>query len=311
MRTLITGASGNFGSMTAQRLLERMDPRDLILVSRKPEKLSRYAALGCETRFADFDQPESLAPAMRGAEQMLLISGHKVGHRIKQHGDAIDAAKQVGVQRIVYTSYFGSDAGNTALVCIDHHGTEQLLKASGLHYTILRDGMYADSLFNAAMPAAIAAGKWHMCAGDGKVNLVDRVDCVDCAVAVLTAAGHEDKTYNIVGPELWSFPEMAALTAELSGRPVQVVQLSEAQMYTFLDSVGIPRTAVKEFNVGGFEWCSDDMVSYERETRNGRFAVLSDDVEHLLGRKPKSFRTFCTERVSVLRDLAARAAAAR
>ena len=151
MKTLITGASGNFGGMTVRRLLKAMDPADLILASRKPEKLAEYALLGCIVRFADFDQPESLVAAAQDAQQMLLISGHKVGHRIKQHGSAIKAAKQAGVRRIVYTSYFGSDAGNTALVCIDHHGTENLLKGSGLEYTILRDGMYAESIFNAAI----------------------------------------------------------------------------------------------------------------------------------------------------------------
>ena len=309
MKTLITGASGNFGGMTAQRLLRSVAPADLILASRKPEKLAQFAQLGCTVRFADFDQPESVAAAAQGAQQMLLISGHKVGHRIKQHGDAIGAAKQAGVRHIVYTSYFGSDAGNTALVCIDHHGTENILKSSGLEYTILRDGMYADSIFNAAMPAAIATGKWRMCAGDGQVNLVDREDCVDSAVGVLTTAGHANKTYNLVGPDLWSFPQMAQLTAELTGRPVEVIQLTEAGMYEFLDSVGIPRTAVNEFNVGGFEWCSDDMVSYERETRNGRFAVTSDDVRRLTGRAPKSFRDYCNERIDRLRELAARAAA--
>jgi len=176
MKTLITGASGNFGGMTVKRLLKSMHAGDLILASRQPEKLAEYAQLGCTVRFADFDEPGSLTAAAQDAQQMLLISGHKVGHRIKQHGNAIRAAKQAGVQRIVYTSYFGSDADNTALVCIDHHGTENILKGSGLEYTILRDGMYADSIFNAAMPAAIAAGKWHMCAGDGQVNLVDRED---------------------------------------------------------------------------------------------------------------------------------------
>jgi NAD(P)H dehydrogenase (quinone) len=102
---------------------------------------------------------------------------------------------------------------------------------------------------------------------------------------------------------------MAHLTAELTGRPVEIIQLTEAQMYEFLDSVGIPRTAVNEFNVGGFEWCSDDMISYERETRNGRFAVMSQDVRDLTGRPPKSFRAFCNERIDTLRRLAAQAAA--
>jgi NAD(P)H dehydrogenase (quinone) len=308
MKTLITGASGNFGGMTVKRLLKSMNPSDLILASRKPEKLAQYATLGCLVRFADFDEPESLVSAAEGAQQMLLISGHKVGHRIKQHGDAIGAAKQAGVQHVVYTSYFGSDAGNTALVCLDHHGTENILKGSGLRYTILRDGMYADSIFNAAMPAAIATGKWRMCAGDGQVNLVDREDCVDSAVTVLTTPGHDNTTYNLVGPDLWSFPQMAALTAELTGHPVEVIQLTEAEMYDFLDTVGIPRTAVNEFNVGGFEWCSDDMISYERETRNGRFAVMSDDVRRLTGRAPKSFRDFCNARMDQLRELASKAA---
>ena len=198
MKTLITGASGNFGGMTVKRLLKSMDPGDLILASRKPEKLAEYAQLGCTVRFADFDEPESLAVAAAGAEQMLLISGHKVGHRIKQHGNAISAAKRAGVQHIVYTSYFGSDAGNTAFVCIDHHGTENILtwKDSGLKYTILRDGMYADSIFNAAMPAAIATGKWRMCAGEGQVNLVDREDCRGQRRRLFAdyASGHANKT---------------------------------------------------------------------------------------------------------------------
>ena len=145
-----------------------------------------------------------------------------------------------------------------------------------------------------------------MCAGDGQVNLVDREDCVDSAVTVLTTSGHGNKTYNLVGPDLWSFPQMAALTAELTGRPVEVIQLTEPGMYDFLDSVGIPRTAVNEFNVGGFEWCSDDMVSYE-ETRNGRFAVMSDDVRRLTGQSTKSFRDFCNERIGKLLELAAKA----
>jgi NAD(P)H dehydrogenase (quinone) len=308
MKTLITGASGNFGGMTLQRLLRSMKPSDLILATRKPEKLAEFSKIGCEVRYFDFDDPASLAPAARGAEQMLLISGHKVGHRVKQHGRAIEAAKEAGVRHVLYTSYFGSDAGNTALVCIDHHGTEEILKKSGLIYTILRDGMYGDSIFNAAMPAAIASGQWRTCAGDGQVNLVDREDCVDCAVAVLSTPGHANKTYNIVGPELWSFPQMAHLTAALAGRPIEVIELSEPQMYEFLDSIGIPRTADSEFNVGGYEWCSDDMVSYERETRNGRFAVRSEDVHLLTGRAPKSFRAFCAERIGMLRELAANAA---
>jgi NAD(P)H dehydrogenase (quinone) len=304
MRIVITGASGNFGSGVVRGLLKKLPAKDLILVSRKPEKLAHLAQLGCEIRQGDFDRPEGLEEALRGADKMLLISGHKVGHRIVQHAAAIDAAKRAGVKHIVYTSYFGSDAGNTALVCIDHHGTEEHLKKSGVKWTILRDGMYADSMVNAAMPAALSSGRWVTCAGDGKVNLVDREDCIECAVIVLSWAGHENRLYNILGPDLWSFPEMAALASEVTGKPIVVSQVSEEEMYAFLDAAGIPRNALKEFNVGGFEWCSDDMISYERETRNGKFALLGDDVKRLTGHNPKSFRDFVAARVGSLKQAA-------
>ena len=87
-------------------------------------------------------------------------------------------------------------------------------------------------------------------------------------------------------------------------KPIEVSQVSEAEMYAYLDAAGIPRNALKEFNVGGFEWCSDDMISYERETRNGKFALLSDDVKYLTGRNPKSFRAFVAEKVASLKQAA-------
>lgn len=305
MRILITGASGNFGSRATRSLLQRLPARDLILISRKPERLAEFAQAGCEVRYGDFDSPESIEVAARGADKMLLISGHKVGHRVKQHGDAIEAAGRAGVKHIVYTSYFGSDADNTAMVCIDHYGTEQKLRASGVAWTSLRDGMYADSIVDAAFPAALSSGRWIASAQDGKLSLVDRDDCVACAVAVLTSPGHENRLYNITGTELWSFKQMAELASELTGKPIEYVRVSDEQLYAHLDSMGIPRNALQEFNIDGYAWCSDDMVSYEREVRNGRFALTSSDIHTLLGREPKSFRTFVEERADRLKAIAA------
>jgi len=303
MKILITGASGNFGRRAVRDLLKRLAPSDLVLISRKPEQLDEFARAGCTVRHGDFDAPESIERAARGAHKMLLISGHKVGQRIRQHGDAIEAAKRAGVQHIVYTSYFGSTAENTALVCIDHYGTEQKLKASGIAWTALRNAMYANSIVDAAFPAAIKSGRWISSTREGKVSLIDREDCIACAVAVLTSAGHENRMYNVTGTELWSFREMAELASAVSGKPVQYVDVSDEQLYAHLDSLGIPRTAAQEFNIDGYAWCSDDMVSYERETRAGRFAIISHDVSALLGREPKSFHAFVTERSEALQRL--------
>lgn len=306
MRILITGASGHFGGSAARMLLARMPASDLILMSRKPDQLGEFARKGCDVRYGDFDDPVSLEAAAKGADKMLLISGLKVGHRIKQHGNAIDAAKKAGVKHVVYTSYMGATPENPAMVTQDHHGTEQKLKASGVAWTAMRDGMYMDSMVNAAAPAALKTGKWVTSGNDGKNSFVDRDDCVACAVAVLASPGtrHENRVYNVFSHEVLSFRDISKLITEITGKPIEMVLVDDEKMYAHFDSMGIPRTPMKEFNVNGYEWCSDDMVSYEKATRGGHFDLTSDDIPLLIGRAPRTFRDFVLARAEWLRGIA-------
>jgi NAD(P)H dehydrogenase (quinone) len=304
LKILITGASGHFGGEATRLLLKQVAPSDLILMTRKPEKLTEFAELGCTVRYGDFEDPGSLEAAAQGADKMLLISGMMVGYRVSQHGRAIDAAKAAGVGHIVYTSYIGATADNGAMIAQDHYGTEQLLKKSGVPWTALRDGMYMDSMVEAAAPVALETGHWRAAAADGQTSFIDRSDCVECAVAVLTGSGHDNRVYNITGTDLWSFREVSQLIAEVAGKPIDYVTITDDELYAHFDSLGIPRDALKEFNVDGYAWCSDDMVSYERAMRQGHFAVVSDDVEKLIGRKPKGFRDFVQSRATELRAMA-------
>jgi NAD(P)H dehydrogenase (quinone) len=283
LKVAITGASGHYGGLAAERLLERLTPSDLILLSRTPEKLADFTARGVRCERADFDEPESLAPALRGAERMLLISATRVGKRVPQHRAAIEAAKAAGVKHITYTSFVGADPGNPAMVAADHRATEELLKVSGLDYTILRDAHYADAVVDAIAPSAIATGKWISSAGDGKETLVWREDCVACA-------GHAMKTYDITGPELMSLRDAARIVAEVSGAPIEYVVVDDAAMYAMFDAMGVPREPVDNLVVGDIPWNSDDMVSFSAAIRDGWLAVKSDDVERLTGRKPRGLR---------------------
>jgi NAD(P)H dehydrogenase (quinone) len=307
MKIAVTGATGNFATGTIEGLLKIMDPKDLILFSRKPEKLAHYKELGCNTRFGDYEKPESLAAAMDGAEKIMMISGHHVGHRIPQHTACINAAKKVGVKHIVYTSYFGSDVDNTALVCQDHYGTEKVLKECGLAYTILRDGMYMETASNAMIPGSYAYGNWVHVAGGGQLSFVDRSDAVACAVIVLATSGHEYKTYNITGNELFTFEDVAKIAWDITGKQFGIVASSEEHYYQVWMSRGIPRDASEEFNVGGFEWCCDDMISFEREVRNGKFAIVSHDIENILGRPAKKFIDFMLEHAEGFKAAAVKA----
>ena len=303
MKLLITGATGGFASSALKTLLAKMPARDLILMSRKPEKLAEYAKLGCEIRYGDYEEPDSIEAAAQGADNMLMISGHKVGYRVEQHSNAIDGAVRAGVKRIVYTSYYGSTEGNTALVCQDHYGTEQKLAASPIAWTALRDGMYANTMADACIPSMVKTGLWVTCTQDGKVSFVDRDDCVACAVAALLNQGHENHVYNITGTDLWSWRDVADLVTEITGLPIEVRDVSDAEFNRFYRAMGIPQDSTSEFNIDGFAWSCDDMISFEREVRKGSFAIVSNDIKLLTGQEPKSFRSYVMDRAEQFRAI--------
>ena len=301
----MTGASGRYGRLATEKLIAQGRARDLILITRTPAKLADCAQAGCEVRYGDFDRPETLRAAVRGADKLMLISGTRVGARVRQHRAAIDAAVAADVRHIVYTSFVNVEPANPAIVTIDHRETENLIRASGLAFTFLRDAHYADAMILNAGPGFIASGVWLTSTQGGREAMVWREDCVDCAVAVLTQDGHENKAYPVTGPNRESFAEVAAMLAEVTGRPIRLVETDDAGMYAHFDALGIPREPVDDQTVAGIPWNSDDMVSFERAIREGFLDVCTDDVRRLTGRPARSVRELIEANADFLRDVKA------
>ncbi|MCW2411690.1 MULTISPECIES: SDR family oxidoreductase [unclassified Sphingobium] len=311
-KIVITGASGQYGRAATDRLIEKGLADQLILISRSPDKLADRTAQGCEVRYGDYDKPETLAAAVQGAEKMLLISGTRVGARVVQHKAAIDAAAAAGVRHILYTSFIGiDDPNNPAEVRHDHIETEKAMRASGMAWTALRDAHYADAMILMAGPNVLATGKWFSNAGEGREAMVWRDDCVDCAVAAMTAPGHENKVYNITGPELQTFGEVAALITQITGCSVEHIPVDDGQQYAIFDSMGIPRRPVDDQYVSGIPWNSDDMVTFGRAIREGYLELRTDDVQTLTGRPARSVRQMIEENRAMLVEAARGAAAAQ
>ena len=305
-RIVITGASGQYGRSLTDKLVADGRAADLVLITRTPAKLADRAAQGCDVRFGDFDRPETMAPAMAGADRLLLISGTRVGARVAQHKAAIDGAVAAGVRHVAYTSFIGiDDPANPAEVRHDHIETERLVKASGLAWTMLRDAHYADAMIVMAGPGVMQTGKWISNAGLGREAMVWREDCVACARAVLTGAGHEGQTYAITGPELQSFAEVTAIMAEITGVPLEYAGVSDEEQYAVFDAMGIPRRPVDDASVNGIPWNSDDMVSFGRAIREGFLAICTSDVERLTGRPARSVRPMIAANAGMLRAAAA------
>ena len=223
-RIIISGASGQLGDAAVKDLLARGVPaQNLILCSRTPDSLAQYAKLGAVTRFGDFSQPESLAAAFAGGTRMLLISiGGGAGPRPVAHGHAIDAAKAAGVKQIAYTSWLGISKGDSQGIAVDHIATEELLRNSGVAYTLLRNSLYMEILLPQAVKM-VADGKAVVPAAEVRVGYVSRGDCAAVAAAVLATRGHDNKSYDITGPTLVGVADIAAAATAATGKSITVL----------------------------------------------------------------------------------------
>lgn len=227
-RIVISGASGQLGGLVVEELLDRgIRPENLILVSRTPLELERYAALGASTRFGDFLQPESLDSAYEGGERLLLISLNSnnrdprvPARRAELHQVAIDAAVDGGIEHIVYTSFVDAD-NNVSPIAVAHRATEAALRESGITWTFLRNQWYADRLVGDAV-RMVAERRALVLPGDPGTAFVTREDCAAATAAALMNAGHENRVYEITGPALIRMSELASVASEISGVEVEV-----------------------------------------------------------------------------------------
>lgn len=275
-RIVISGASGHLGELTVRDLLAQgIPPSRLILVSRTPDRLEAHARQGATVRFGDFTRPDSLRGAFAGGKQMLLISiGFSSMPRPQAHRNAIDAAKADGIEHIAYTSWIALSRGDRSGLGVDHYQTEQLLRQSGLAWTMLRNSIYMEETLPTA-ERMLAAGRAQVPREDSHLAYVAREDCAAAAAAVLATAGHDDAVYDITGPQLIDTRAIAETASAVAGRPIRI-------------EIAPPGAG--------------------NRPRFGRSAaIVSDAVAELTGRPALSLKTFFTQHRAELLGAPARA----
>jgi NAD(P)H dehydrogenase (quinone) len=278
MSVIVTGAAGHLGRLVAEQLLERLAPEDVILVTRDPEALREFRVRGADVRYGDFDDSASLPDAFAGGRRMLLISTDALGRRVRQHRAAIDAAATAGVGHVVFTSIVNPVAGNPIGENAREQGkTEVMLHRSGLKWTVLRFGSFAELVLP---PAATAVqNRWLITnSGHGRIVPVSRRDCAEAAAITLTTDGHAGKAYEITGTQALSPSDLAELYADVSGRSVKVLLLSDTVLAWVLVGIGTPMPIA---------W---RITAFGRAVRQGYFDVVDPAFERLTGRPPVALR---------------------
>lgn len=240
---LVSGAGGHLGRLVVAGLLERVPAERIVAATRKPEAVADFAARGVQVRVADFDEPDTLPAAFDGAERLLLISTDAIGRRVPQHKAAVEAAVSARVGHLIYTSILHADRTHLRLAA-DHKATEEIITASGLPHTFLRNSWYTEMYEQRARTAA-QTGVLIGAANAGRVASASRADYAAAAVAALTIDGTPDPVYELSGDTAWSFPEFADTVAKITGREVAYRDVTPDEFRKILLDSGLPEPAAE------------------------------------------------------------------
>lgn len=271
MSIVVTGATGHLGRLVVEHLLERGTPaQDVVATGRAVDRLADLAARGVRTAVADFDDPATLAAAFDGADTVLLVSGSEVGRRVPQHTAAIEAARAAGVRRVVYTSAPHADTTPLPLAA-EHRATEEVLRASGLTWTVLRNNWYSEN-YLPVLDQAAATGVVVSSTGQGRVASAPRDDFAAAAAVVLTTDGHDDRVYELSGDVAWTHDELAAAAAEVLGRPVEHRAVSADEHRAILEEAGLDAGTIAF------------LVGLDEGIARGDLADATADLRTLVGR---------------------------
>jgi uncharacterized protein YbjT (DUF2867 family) len=256
---VVVGAAGDLGGRVVRALTA-----DAVLVRalvRRPEAAATVDA--DEVALADLSDPESLAPAFRGARAVFLLSS-PTQEQVALETNAIDAAEAAGIERIVKVSNIpipGLESGLHG----NHRAIERRLAASPLATTVLQPSFFTTVLER--QRAQIERGRIVLPFGPGRIAWVDPDDIAAVAAAALTRDIHSP--VRITGPEALDGDEVA-------------------------DRLGVrrldpPLAAWREAVVaGGLDpWLADSTVELYAAVARGALASVSPDVERTTGRAPK------------------------
>lgn len=279
---LVTGATGHYGQATITSLLNKgVKPQAITALVRDESKAETLKELGVNIVYGNYDDYNSLVRAFSDIEKLVLVSGSELEKRTEQQLNVVKAAKEVGVQHILYTSVERKTERETSpiqFVLGSHLATEKAIKESGMTYTLLRNNLYMD-LLPWFLGENVLENGIYLPAGSGKIGFALRAEMAESVANILTTEGHENKNYTISG-EAVSFEEIAKILSEISGKEVSYTSPDLETYIRTVTAAGMPETFANMF--GGFSQAGSQ----------GELNSENSDMERLLGRKPISVVAF-------------------
>ncbi len=266
---LVTGATGNVGSQVVEQLLARGEK--VRVFTRDEEKVS---SLGnkVERSLGDFTQPETFARAVVGVKAVFMMNGALDG---KLFRELMAIAKAQGSPRVVFLSSTFAAEPNLRIGQL-HKDKEDVLRESGLEYAIVRANGFMTNVYQ-WMGSIKAEGVVYNAMGDGPTAPIDPEDIAAVAVYALTTPELQETLFEVTGGALLTAAEKVAVLSKVLGKPIRTVDVPAAKAVEGLVANGIPEHVAAALG-----------QSFEA-IRAGRVTQITDTVERVTGRRPRSF----------------------
>ena len=284
---LITGATGTTGREVVQEL-RRLGAKGVRALVRDPARADFIREAGFETIAGDFGRPETLDAALEGVERALLLTP-PTPDTVSQHQDFIVAAVGAGLRHVVKLSAIAADADAPEGFGRWHGQSENLLKTSGLRWTILRPNFFMQNLLGQAGQIA-STGSIYQPVGDARASFIDVRDIAAVAARALTEDGHEGQTYTLTGPEALSYHDVAAKLSGAAGRGIDYVPVSPEQFRAGALGAGLP------------EWLVSALERLNEMFASGQAAQVTDDVRRVARREPTTFDRFARDHADAFKE---------
>ena len=281
-RILVTGATGTVGRHVVAGLADR----DVAVRSavRDPESAPAEIADADETVAFDFAKPETWGDALADVDGVFLMRPPGVSEAAVT--SFAEAAARVGVDRVAYLSTLGADRN----ILIPHHRIEKRLAERDLSHTLLRASFFMQNLGEVHRADVVERDEIFVPAGDGETSFVDARDVGEAAAVVLTESGHAGRAYDITGPEALDYDAVAAVFSDVLKRPITYPNPSLAAF------------ARRMYRRGHAPRFIALMCGIYTTARLGLAGRVSEDGRRLLGRSPRSIRTFVEDHAADFRS---------
>jgi uncharacterized protein YbjT (DUF2867 family) len=280
---LVIGGRSKIGSALIDELLAR-DQQVRVLV-RTSEKADSFPA-GVEAVRGDLADPESLARAMAGIQEVFLLCGPSA-QEVQLNCNAIGAARESGVELLVRSSILGADPSSPTTFARDHGACDRYLAESGVPYALVRPNLFLQNVPENTIPALDEDGNFYVNAADARISMVDTRDVASVAAALLTGAGHKGKAYDVTGPEALSYADVATRLAAVAGRKITYVDVPDAAVHDALSGFGLDA------------WLAEALVDlyrdYKRSGVDGYASEVTTTVQDLTGTSSRTLDALIEE----------------